>query len=182
MLLAERLFLHDSVACLTLLEAEGRGALETSRREYSLIFTERFLDLFGFDRSQRRQFYLEGHAWAFRDGVFKDEDRPRLERQYANVRDGLHERVLGRRTDDPASVQGGVEPARIAASCLSAMRPVVEELLASHRDGDVQQSLVYLAWSYAHLHCNRLGIELVPEAILRYLMFRVYEEPSGPPA
>jgi thiopeptide-type bacteriocin biosynthesis protein len=51
--LAERIFLHDSVACLELLEAEARGFLRKSRREYSLMFTERVLDLFGFDGSRR---------------------------------------------------------------------------------------------------------------------------------
>jgi hypothetical protein len=60
------------------------------------------------------------------------------------------------------------------------MRPAVEDLLAAHADGSIHQGLVYLAWSYAHLHCNRLGIDLVPEAILRYLMFRAYEELPGP--
>jgi thiopeptide-type bacteriocin biosynthesis protein len=174
--LAERMFSCDSIACLELVDAEARGLLGKSRREYSLRFTERFLDLFGFDESQRRQFYLEGHAWAFRDGVFREEDRPRLERQYASVRDGLREWLRGPRAEDPAIVFGGPEPARIAASCLEAMRPVAEELLSAHADGTILQGLVYLAWSYAHLHCNRLGIDLVPEAILRYLMFRAYEE------
>jgi thiopeptide-type bacteriocin biosynthesis protein len=178
--LAEQMFLHDSVACLELLEAEARGLLGKSRREYSLVFTERFLDLFGFDGSQRRQFYLEGHAWAFRDGVFREDDRPRLERQYAGVRDGLRDSLRDPRTEDPAIVFGGPEPARIVASCLAAMRPVAEELLAAHAEGSIHQGLVYLAWSYAHLHCNRLGIELVPEAILRYLMFRAHEEFPGP--
>jgi thiopeptide-type bacteriocin biosynthesis protein len=178
--LAERMFYHDSLACLELLDAEARGLLGKSRREYSLMFTERFLDLFGFDGSHRRQFYVEGHTWAFRDGVFREEDRPRLERQYVGVRDALREWVRGPRAEDPAIVFGGPEPARIAASCLEAMRPVAEELLSAHADGSIHQGLVYLVWSYAHLHCNRLGIDLVPEAILRYLMFRAYEELPGP--
>jgi thiopeptide-type bacteriocin biosynthesis protein len=178
--LAERIFLHDSLACLELLDAEARGLLGKSRREYSLMFTERFLDLFGLEGSLRRQFYLEGYAWAFRDGVFREEDRPRLERQYVSVRDGLREGLRGLRADDPAIVFGGPEPARIAASCLEAMRPVAKELLSAHADGSIHQGLVYLVWSYAHLHCNRLGIDLVPEAILRYLMFRASEELPGP--
>ena len=178
--LAERMFFHDSVACLELLEAEARGLLGKSRREYSLMFTERFLDLFGFDGSRRREFYLEGHAWAFRDGVFREEDRPRLDRQYARVRDGLHEWLRAPQAVDPTNVFGGSEPARIASNCLEAMQPVAEELRAAYADGSIQQGLVYLVWSYAHLHCNRLGIELVPEAILRYLMFRAHEELVGP--
>ncbi len=52
--------------------------------------------------------------------------------------------------------------------------------MAAHAAGNIHQGLVYLVWSYAHLHANRLGIDLVPEAILRYLMFRAHEEFSGP--
>lgn len=178
--LAEQIFFHDSLACLEILEAEVRGATGKSRREYSLLFTELFLDLFGFDGSLRREFYRDGHAWAFRDGVFREEDRARLDRQYRSVRDGLREMLRGLRAEDPAIVFGGPEPARIAASCLAAMRPSAEELLARHADGSIRQELVYLVWSYAHIHCNRLGIDVVPEAILRYLMFRAYEEFSGP--
>lgn len=180
--LAERLFLHDSVACLELLGAEAGGVLGASRREFSLTFTEHFLDLFGFDEEHRRQFYLEGHAWAFRDAVFREEDRPQLDRKYSNVREGLLAWLRSRHATDPAIAFGGAEPARIAASCLSAMRPVAEALLGAHADGKIDQRLVYLVWSYAHLHCNRLGIDLVPEAILRYLMFRAHEELSGPPS
>ncbi|HEX4825913.1 MAG TPA: thiopeptide-type bacteriocin biosynthesis protein [Candidatus Polarisedimenticolaceae bacterium] len=162
MRLAEKIFFHDSVACLEFLESE-----KVPRREYSLVFTERFLDLFHFDDAQRTAFYRTGHEWAFRDGVFRDEDRPKLERRYDGMRDGLRERVL----------TFGDETARaIAGRCLEATRPVVDELLAAHAAGHVQKDLVDLAWSYTHLHCNRLGIDVVPEAILRYLMYRLYAE------
>ena len=42
MRLAEQILLHDSLACLDLLEAEARGACSRSRREWSLMFTEDF--------------------------------------------------------------------------------------------------------------------------------------------
>src|SRR5438093_3462930 len=74
MRLAERIFFHDSLACLDLLEAEERGQPSRSRREWSLLLTERFLDLFDFDATRRLAFYRSGHDWAFRDGVFKEED------------------------------------------------------------------------------------------------------------
>jgi thiopeptide-type bacteriocin biosynthesis protein len=176
MALAEKIFLHDSLACLDLLEAESRALFGKSRREYSLAFTESFLDLLGFDAARRLEFYREGHEWAFRDGAFQEEDRARLDRRYGSVRDGLRETLRGLKSDDPSLAFGGPEPARIAATCLEATRPAVEEILAGHAAGRIRQSLVHLAWSYAHLHCNRLGIDLVPEAILRYLMFRLHEE------
>jgi thiopeptide-type bacteriocin biosynthesis protein len=179
MRISEKIFHHDSLACLDLLEAEARGQLSKSRREWSLAFTERFLDLLGFDEAQRLAFYRSGHDWAFRDGVFDEEDLPRLERQYRANREGLHEIVLRGKSRAPELQYGGSEAARIAGALLDATRPVAEELLAAHSEGTVVQDLVSMAWSYAHLHCNRLGIELVPEAILRYLMFRSYAELSG---
>src|SRR5882672_6028154 len=176
MRLAERIFFHDSLACLDLLETEERGRLERSRREWSLLVTERFLDLFGFDAARRLAFYRSGHEWAFRDGVFKEEDVPRLDGQYEKTRDGLRDLVFGHQDRDPDLQYGGPEAARIVRGLLDATRPVAEELLTAHAEGKVTQDLVYLVWSFAHLHCNRLGIELAPEAILRYLMFRLYEE------
>jgi thiopeptide-type bacteriocin biosynthesis protein len=173
MRLAEQIFQHDSLACLDLLALERAGHLAVSRREYSMAFTERFLDLFGFDAEARQQFYREGCAWAFRDGTFREDDRPRLEARYLEIRERLGQLRL---------VDGGAEAERIARRCLEASRPVVDDLLALHADGRIHQSLVYLAWSYAHLHCNRLGIDTAPEAILRFLMSRLYEDglASGP--
>lgn len=176
MRLAERIFLHDSAACLDLLDAEARGALARSRREYSLVHTEHFLDLLGFDRDRRIEFYRFGPARAFEEGTWSSADVPRLEERYAAVRDGLRELLRGASSREPVRQYGGEEAAAIARSCLAATRPTVEDLLRAHAAGRVRQDLVRLAWSYAHLHCNRLGIDLVPEAILRYLMLRFYEE------
>jgi class I lanthipeptide synthase len=179
MRLAEKIFFHDSLACLDLLETEERGQLSKSRREWSLAFTERFLDLFEFDVPQRLAFYRSGHDWAFREGDFKEEDVPRLEGQYGMIREGLRDLVFGEKNRDPDVRYGGPEAARIACALLDAMRPIARDLLAAHSEGKISQDLVNLAWSFAHLHCNRLGIELVPEAILRYFMFRLYEELSA---
>ncbi len=176
MRLAEKIFFHDSLACLELLDAEEKGGLARSRREWSLLLTERFLNLFDFDAAQRLAFYRTGHEWAFRDGVFKDEDVPRLQRHYLAVREGLRELVFGESGDDPDSRFGGPEATRIAHGLLDKTRPIAQELLEALAAGKVVQDLGQLVWSYAHLHCNRLGIELVPEAILRYTMFRLYEE------
>lgn len=179
MRLAEKIFLYDSLACLEVLEAERTGACAKTRREYSLAFTERFLDLLGFDGIRRVEFYRVGHAWAFRDGTFRDEDRPRLDRQYESVREGLHELLDSLRAGDSTGALGGEEPRRIAERCLEASRPVLSAVLAAHAAGTIRPAVVDLAWSYAHLHCNRLGIDVVPEAILRYLMFRLYAERAG---
>jgi thiopeptide-type bacteriocin biosynthesis protein len=179
MRLAEKIFTEDSLACLALLAAEREGRLARTRREYSLAFTELFLDLAGFGAAERLQLYRDGHAWAFRDGVFRDEDRPRLDRQYAQNRESLRAVVRDLRSGATARALGGEEAARIAEGALAAARPHVAAVAAGIDAGTIPRKLVDLAWSYTHLHCNRLGIDVVPEAILRYLMFRLYEEDGG---
>lgn len=179
MRLAEGVFLHDSLACLALLEAETRGALGKSRREWSLVFTEGFLDLLDLDATARREFYREGHRWAFREEVFRDEDRPRLEARYLALREGLRDALAARRGGDAVTAYGGIEPARIARESLDATRPLIARMRSGCAAGEIVQEPAQLAWSYAHLHCNRLGFDLAAEAILRYVMFRFYEEEAA---
>jgi len=180
MYLAEQLFLHDSLACLDLIAAEGRGGLAKTRREYSLLFVERFLDLAGFDRDTRIAYYEFAHSWPIRDGVWNADDLAALDAKFASLAPGLVDLLRGGQSRDPVAQWGGVEPARIAESCLAASRPVLAELKTLHRTGDVKQDLVNLVWSYTHMHCNRLGIDAMPEAILRYFMWRLYTGVSLP--
>ena len=174
MLLAEKLFFHDSLACLGLIDAESRGELAKSRREYSLLFVERFLDLMGFDHDTRIAYYAFAHSWPIRDGVWTPDDLCALDTKFASLEPGLVELLRGDQSANPAVQWGGAEPAQIADACLFESRPVVEELKALHRAGIVRQDLLNLAWSYTHMHCNRLGIDAMPEAILRYFMWRLY--------
>ena len=48
--------------------------------------------------------------------------------------------------------------------------------------GRVDQEIIYLAWSYTHMHCNRLGIDPSGEAILRYFLHRLLLDESVSPA
>jgi lantibiotic biosynthesis protein len=176
MRLAERIFFHDSLACLDRLDAEANGACARSRREWSLAFIEDMIDLIGLDAEARIDFYRDAHAWAFREGLFEEQDRGTLEKRYESVRPGLETLVSARRRGDLVSVYGGVVPAAIARECLERMKPVFDELLRFHATGAIRELPSHLAWSYAHLHCNRLGLDLPAEAILRYLMFRFYED------
>jgi thiopeptide-type bacteriocin biosynthesis protein len=180
MYLAERIFLHDSLACLALIDAESRGRLAKTRREYSLLFVERFLDLMEFDRDTRIAYYAFGHSWPITDGTWNDADLRALDAKFASIEPGLVDLLRGDQSRDPDSQWGGEEPADIAARCLEASRPVVEELRSRHRAGEIEQDLVNLAWSYTHMHCNRLGIDAMPEAILRYFMWRLYTGASLP--
>jgi thiopeptide-type bacteriocin biosynthesis protein len=180
MYLAEKLFLHDSLACLELIDAQDRGGLGKTRREYSLLYVEKFLDLMGFDRDARIAYYAFAHSWPIQDGVWTADDLRALDAKFDTLEPGLVELLGGEQSRDPAAQWGGDEPARIADACLASSRPVVEELKARHRAGEIQQDLVNLAWSYTHMHCNRLGIDAMPEAILRYFMWRLYTGASLP--
>ncbi|MBI3448796.1 MAG: hypothetical protein HY049_07770 [Acidobacteria bacterium] len=177
MALAEKLFLVDSLACLELLEAERGGRLKKTRREISMMITERFLDLARFDARRRIDFYGLGCSWAV--ASWKDEDLATLDRKYQALRPGLANLFGAAAEGDPVALYGSEEAARIAGRLLEGSRPVVEEILAAHAAGRVRQDIVYLVWSYAHMHCNRLGIEPAPEAILRYFMHRLHSETAG---
>ncbi len=175
MALAEKVFLHDSLACLDLMEAERQGLLAKSRREFSMVLTERLLDLLEMDRERKLVFYRYGHSWALESGVWKDAELRTLEERYRALTPGLEE-LFQDKTTDEATLYGGKEPARIARSFLAAMQPVMRDLLATHAAGRISQDPGYLAWSYTHMQCNRLGIDPSGEAILRYFMHRYHQD------
>src|SRR5438477_9487702 len=102
MRLAERIFTHDSLACLDLLEAEARGACARSRREWSLTFVEDFLDLLDLNDTGRAAFYRAAHEWAFREGIFEGADRDTLESRYRALRPGLEALRSARRVGNGA--------------------------------------------------------------------------------
>jgi len=176
MALAEQIFFHDSLACLDLIEADRQGALAKSRREFVLVITERFLDLLEMDRLQRLAFYEHGYRWAMEGGSWRDEERQILGERYQSLAPGLEELFRGETARDFGALYGGPEAARIAQSFLESVRPVARQLLDAHREGRIPQDLIYLAWSYTHMQCNRLGIDPAAEAILRFFMHRFLED------
>lgn len=180
MALAERLFLHDSLACLDFMEAERQGLCEKSRRELSLLMTERLLDLLRFDRERRLAFYAYGYQWTREMGTWSDDDVETVEARYQELKPGLQDLFTGEQSRDPELFWGGEAPARIAERCLEASRPILEAVVAGHAAGRIHQDPVYLAWSYAHMQCNRLGIDPTPEALLRYFMHRLLQDGGGP--
>jgi len=181
MALAEKLFLHDSLACLDLLAAERQGCLGKTRREVSLLLTDRLLDLLQFNRDQRLAFYAHGHRWTREMETWKEADLAVIEAKYQALKPGLQDLFTGEQAADPALLWGGEEPARIALHCLEASRPIAEAIRQGLAEGRIHQDPIYLVWSYAHMHCNRLGIDPTPEALLRYFMHRLLEDGGGPP-
>lgn len=179
--LAEKLFLHDTLACLDLMEVERQGDLAKSRREVSLLMTERLLDLLRFDRAQRLAVHAFGYRWTREMETWSDADFAAAEERYQALKPGLQDLFTGEQSREPALLWGGEEAARIAGRCLEASRPVAEAILAGHATGSIRQDLVYLAWSYAHMHCNRMGIDPHPEALLHFFMHRLLEDGGGAP-
>ena len=178
MRLAGRIFQADSRACLSTMDGDRRGLLAKSRREWSLVLTERLLDLLQFDSVRRTSFYRYSYDWAIEQGIWQRDEFRLLEERYQGLKDGLLNLLRGCATTDPATY-GGEEPARVARDWIEDTRPFTDRLLRAHADGLVRQDLVHLAWSYAHMHCIRLGITGNAEAVLRYLMHRLYEDGFG---
>lgn len=175
--LCEQLFLHDSLACIDLLDAEGRGELARSRREYTLVFTERFLDLLRLGRAQRIGVYRKSFGWAV-DGDWSPSDLALLEERYRALEDGL--RALFSPAGDDATAFGGSVPAAIAARCLADSHAAAAALVEGLASGAVVQDTVSLAWSLCHMHCNRIGLDVHAEAVLRYFACRLHENEAIP--
>ena len=178
MTLAEKLFHLDSLACLEILRVDRTGLLKKSRREFAMALVDSFLELAHFSMEDRREFYKFGYAWAIEWKTWGPEDLDALEKRFQRLHAGLEKLFFGLKAEDPAQFYGGPEAAQVAATFLEHARPAVEKILDEHRAGRIQQSLLYLFWSYAHMMTNRLGVEATPEAILRFFMFRLLEERS----
>jgi len=164
--IAEGIFQADSLPCLDLLAAAAGGTLPRSLRETSLLLTERLLDLLRFDRARRIAFYRFAYSWALDQGRWDEEDLRLLEARYATLRDGLADLL---RSHAPSEFADWTE----------ATRPWIERLSTAHAAGEIDEDLGRLAWSYAHMQCNRLGIDGDAEAILRYFLQRVHEDALG---
>ncbi|HET9300793.1 MAG TPA: lantibiotic dehydratase C-terminal domain-containing protein, partial [Candidatus Polarisedimenticolaceae bacterium] len=54
--------------------------------------------------------------------------------------------------------------------------PAAEALRQGLRDGSVQQDPGHLAWSLTHMHCNRIGLDVHAEAVLRYFAWRLHQD------
>lgn len=182
MWLTERLYHHDSLACLDLLEVEARGGFRRTRREFSVLMVERLLDQLRFGREQRLAFYEQGFRWAIETETLNEADLVALRERYGKVKDGLATLVSAAAGADPETLWGGAEAAEIAARCLEATAPVIDKALQARAEGRLAQDLVEVAWSWAHLHSNRIGVLNVGEASLRFIMHRLYRDGLVTPA
>jgi len=172
--LAERLFFLDSLAAIELCDAERRGEMKKSRREVALLVADRLADLAGFDEAARLRYYRHGYSWALDTGAWTAADMEILERRFLSLKPGLEQLLATPAGDD--SRWGGEAVAAIVNRFFEQAAPVMQSIQDAHAAGRIEQDLVYLVWSYAHMFTNRLGIESTPEAILRFFMHRLLEE------
>ena len=179
MALAEQIFFHDSRLCLDLLEAEREGKLRKSRRELCLLYADRLLDVFEFTQRERLAFYVHGYRWALEMETWKDEELRQLDARYAEIRDGLHDLLFGSQRDDAIAAWGGDEAARSANTAFLGLRETTQKLRQAEAAGRISQEIVYLAWCYAHMQCNRMGLSPSAEAILRYFVHRLLSDRSA---
>jgi len=182
MQLAEKIFFHDSVLCLEFLEAERLGLTSKSRRELSLLYADRLLDLMQFTREQRLAFYAHGYRWALDMETWREEEMHLLDARYQELKPGLYDLLLGSQRDDPIHAWGGEEPARAAKTAFTALGEATARLRDAHAAGRISQEIVYLVWCYTHMQCNRMGISPSGEAILRYFVHRLLLDQSPIPA
>jgi class I lanthipeptide synthase len=182
MTLAEKIFHYDSRLCIDLLEAERLGQTSKSRREASLLYADRFLDLMEFSREQRLAYYSHGYRWALEMETWKEEEMRLLDTRYQELKEGLYDLLLGSQRQDPVLAWGGEEPARAAEKAFTDLAATTRHLREAYGAGRISQEIVYLVWSYTHMQCNRMGISPSGEAILRYFVHRLLLDHSTIPA
>jgi len=182
MRLAEKIFFHDSLLSLDLIEAEQLGLTSKSRREMSLLYADRLLHLMQFTREQKLAFYAHGYRWALEMESWQEEEMRLLDARYQELKGGLYDLLLGSQANDPVSQWGGEESARAARQAFTALENVTGRLREASAAGRISQEIVYLVWCYTHMQCNRMGISPSGEAILRYFVHRLLLDENPVPA
>lgn len=183
MALAEALYSADTRACLEWIALEGDGEdrrAVRNRRELALLTGELYTDLLGLAGYDRGDFYHCGYRWALQMDSWGARELGRLEERYRQLEPGLA-RLLDEDTETFAAERwGGEEAAAVARRLAEEITPVLTEVRRLRERGELPH-LPYLAWSYTHLLCNRLGLPPAAEAIVRYLGHRFHSGHRGVP-
>ena len=172
MALAEELYTLDTLACLDLLELGRQGRLARTPRELALLLGERLADLLGLTGERRERYYRFGYGWTEEMGTLEPDELAGLEERYRRLEPDLSALLGGEASERPEVLWGGTGAAAVVERFLAGAREVTDRLLAAHARGEIAQHVSYLAWSYHHLLCNRLGITPFVEALLSWLMHR----------
>ncbi len=147
--LAEELFFCDSEAVLGILEHLDGDAGTDARWRLALPGAEALLNDLGFDESQRHAIYADARQSFGREFGVTAELGRHLGTRYREL-EGL-ESLLRMAPDHPLAL--GFQP--LAERSLRLI-PIAAELRRRDQAGELQPTLARIAWSYVHMHCNRL--------------------------
>jgi hypothetical protein len=178
----KRIHQMDSLACLDLLDIEGRLSLRSSRAQWSLLVVERLLDLFELHGEERLDFYRRGFQWALSLGRWDAEVLAALERKFEAQAGALRTAIGGSDGRDTPGDWGGADAAQVASRFLDAARGPVSAVLSATTNARLAKAPIDIALFVAHAHSNRLGIHATQEGTIRYLVFRAHggERPHAP--
>ena len=162
--LAESLFCADSQAVVDVLAALApAGKLDLERQVLAVLTIDDLLMSLGADARSRL-------AWARR----RVQDRHQAGQVYRQ-----HSKRLRLLLSDPAQtltdLPGGAAVLPILAERRRALSPVAERLTALASQRTLGQPLTALYDSYAHMHCNRLGLDRAAEEEVIGLLLRTYD-------
>lgn len=172
--LALELFHHDSYFCLDWLALECSETVLPSRREASLLLTERWLDRLQLDAAERVAVYRRGFEWALDDQTFTGTDLQRLEERLSQIEPDLRARLASDRGSAQAEVWGSSSAATLIEGWQTASAASIAALCDLRRASALAAPWESIAWSLTHMQCNRLGITGRAEAILRYFLYRIH--------
>lgn len=170
----KRIHQMDSLACLDLLDIEGRLSLRSSRAQWSLLVVERLLDLFELHGEERLDFYRRGFQWALSLGRWDAEVLAALERKFEAQAGALRTAIGGSDGRDTPGDWGGADAAQVASRFLDAARGPVSAVLSATTNARLAKAPIDIALFVAHAHSNRLGIHATQEGTIRYLVFRAH--------
>lgn len=171
--LAERLFCADSVAVAELLELSDRGDAGMAERwRLALCGIDRLLTDLGFDAAGKLEFFQRARKnflAEFRAGENLNEQ---LSERYRQERKRL-EALLDPQRAAESELAPGLEVFERRSQRIA---PLAAALHAAERAGRLTQPLSELAWSYAHMHVNRLlrSAQRQQEMVLYDLLTRLY--------
>ncbi len=171
--LAEQLFYADSVAVAELLELSDTGDAGMDERwRLALCGIDRLLTDLGFDTAGKLEFFQRGRKNFLAEFRADENLNERLSERYRQERKRLEALLDPQRTAE-SELAPGLE---VLQRRSQRSAPIAAALHAAEREGRLTQPLSELAWSYAHMHVNRLlrSAQRAQEMVLYDLLTRLY--------
>jgi lantibiotic biosynthesis protein len=171
--LAERLFYADSVAVAELLELSDTGDAGMDERwRLALCGIDRLLTDLGFDAAGKLEFFQRARKNFLAEFRADENLNEQLSERYRQERKRL-EALLDSQRAAESELAPGLEVLERRSQRIA---PIAAALRTAEREGRLTQPLSELAWSYAHMHVNRLlrSAQRQQEMVLYDLLTRLY--------